>query len=92
MKFFVVLFLLINLLLYSSGVVPNWDIPSSSIDLMPSSTSYQYRIEYKNMFNLKAELKKKITISGNKIEHSNLLYINDGTTGIPVDFENIKCL
>ena len=90
MKFFVVLFSLINLLLYSSGVVPNWDIPSSSIDLMPSSTSCQYRIAYKNMFNLKAELKKKITISGNKIEHSNLLYINDGTTGIPVDFENIE--
>ena len=73
MKFFIFLFSLINLLLYSSGVVPNWDIPSSSIDLMPSLASYQYTIAYKNMFNLKAVLKKTITINGNKIEHSNLL-------------------
>ena len=38
MEFFIKIFLFLNLLYYSLGIVPNWNIQSVVIDLRPSFT------------------------------------------------------
>ena len=84
------LFIFINLIFLSFGILPNWNLESSSKNLLESSNTHEYTITDRNMYNLHALLKKTITKSDNgTITHQNRLYIDSIDKGV-VSFENIE--
>ena len=74
---------------YSFEIIPNWNLDSSAVELIPSSGSISYPVVYRIMYNMKVSLTKTITLSDNTITQKNYLSINDGT-GFEVNFENIE--
>ena len=82
---------IIILILFSSKIIsseiPTWNFSNISIDLLSSSSSYEYIIYNKKEFNTIITLKKIITKNMNLITTENYLTIN--TTTKKVLFENI---
>ena len=74
---------------YSFEIIPNWNLDSSAVQLIPSSGVISYPILYRDMYGMRAKLTKVITLSDNKITQNNYLSVNDGT-GFEVNFENIE--
>ena len=89
MKFYNLI--IIILILFSSKIIsseiPTWNFSNISIDLLSSSSSYEYIIYNKKEFNTIITLKKIITKNSNLITTENYLTIN--TTTKKVLFENI---
>ena len=84
------LFIFINLIFLSFSILPNWNLHSSSKNLLESSNTHEYTITDRNMYNLHALLKKTITRSNDgTISHQNKLYIDNDDKGV-VSFENIE--
>ena len=83
------LFIFINLIFLSFAILPNWNLESSSKNLLESNT-HEYNITHRQMYNLDALLKKTITRSNDgTISHQNKLYIDNVDKGV-VSFENIE--
>ena len=74
---------------YSFEIIPNWNLDSSAVQLIPSSGVISYPILYRDMYGMRAKLTKVITLFDNKITQNNYLSVNDGT-GFEVNFENIE--
>ena len=84
-----VLLIFTYLIFYSIGVLPNWNIEKSSINLL-TSDSYNYIITHRVMYDLEAKLEKYIIrLDNGTITHYNQLYINGEYKG-KVSFENIE--
>ena len=84
------LFIFINLIFLSFSILPNWNLQSSSKNLLESSNTHEYTITHRQMYELNALLKKTITKSDDgTITHQNRLYINNVDKG-DVSFENIE--
>ena len=84
-----VLLIFTYLIFYSIGVLPNWNIEKSSINLL-TSDSYNYIITHRVMYDLEAKLEKYIIrLDNGTITHYNQLYINGVYKG-KVSFENIE--
>ena len=84
-------FIFINLIFFTLSVLPNWNLEKSSINLLPSNVnSWEYTITHRQMYDLEALLKKKITRSDDgTITHKNTLTIGTVNKG-DVSFENIE--
>ena len=91
MEFFIKIFLFLNLLYYSLGIVPNWNIQSVVIDLRPSFTDNKltYATISLSGHDLGGILRKELTINDNKINKANYLSIN-GESEFKVSFEDIE--
>ena len=67
--------------------IPVWDLASSSIDLLSSSSSYSLQIYSNSADGISVNLTKVITKNDNNITSKNYLTVNSNT--IEVDFEDI---
>ena len=67
--------------------IPVWDLPSSSIGLLSSSSTYKFLIYSKVSDDITVTLTKAITKNDNNITSKNYLTVN--STTIEVDFEGI---
>ena len=67
--------------------IPVWDLASSSINLLSSSSTYKFLIYSKVSDNITVTLTKVITKNDNNITSTNYLTVNSNT--IEVDFEGI---
>ena len=67
--------------------IPVWDLPSSSIDLLSSSSTYNFQIYSKVAYEINVNLTKVITKNDNNITSKNYLTVNSNT--ITVDFDDI---
>ena len=84
------IFLTISILFdYSLEIVPIWDITSSAINLLSSTSEHTYYVVDREMYGMKVKLKKKITKSGNEITHKNYLIVDENSEN-QVFFENIE--
>ena len=83
------IFTFINLFFLSFSVLPNWNLQNSAKNLLQSSTTHEYVITHRKMYELEALLKKTITKSGSTITHQNNLWIDNDEKGV-VSFENIE--
>ena len=92
---FILLFL--TLFLSTNAIIPNWNLTTSSEDILTSNTK-TYTITYREMYNLIGKLDKTITRdSDGKITHKNTLYLTnkgESTTKTVdnVNFEQIESL
>ena len=86
MKYLIIIILLIQIY-YIHAPIPNWDITSQSIDLLYSTSTYDYTIYTKEAYDITVTLKKTITKSGSSITSQN--YLTIGTTTKEVDFDDI---
>ena len=87
----IIIFILLNLLFSGISILPNWDLASSSKNLLPGTNTYTYTISLRDMYKLKSELKKTITrLEDGTITHSNTLKLNSTDVIRTVDFEVIE--
>ena len=77
------------LLSYSLEIIPNWNLNSSAVNLLPTSGSVTYTVVDRDMYAMKVKLIKTITKSGETITITNSLSINEGIS-FNVDFDNIE--
>ena len=70
----------INLFFISFSILPNWNLQSSSKNLLESSNTHEYTITNRHMYNLD---------ENGTIIHKNKLWINNDDKGV-VSFENIE--
>ena len=89
MELFFKLFSIFCLLNFSLEIIPIWNISTSAINLLSSSSEYNYYIVDREMYGMKVKLKKIITKSETGISHKNYLKIGDGDEN-QVYFENIE--
>ena len=87
MKYLIISIILLIQLYYIHSPIPNWDITSQSIDLLSSTSTYDYTIYTKEAYDITVILKKTITKSGSSITSQN--YLTIGTTTKEVDFDDI---
>ena len=84
------LYLFFILILYVFPILPVWNIKNTSIDLLPGKTTadnHEYTIQSGKMYELEAELKKKITRKSDlSVEHNNYLTLDSVDKG-KIDFE-----
>jgi hypothetical protein len=84
------LYLFFILILYVFPILPVWNIKNTSIDLLPGKTTadnHEYTIQSGKMYDLPAELKKKITRKSDlSVEHNNYLTLDSVEKGT-VNFE-----
>ena len=89
--------LLLTLFFSTTAIIPNWNLTTSSEDILTSNTK-TYTITYREMYNLIGKLDKTITRdSDGKITHKNTLYLTnkgESTTKTVdnVNFEQIESL
>ena len=86
MKYYII-FLIISQILFVRSPIPNWDIRAQSIDLLSSTSSYDYPLYYSTSYGITVTLKKTITKTDGVVTSQNYLTV-DGET-IEVDFEGI---
>ena len=89
----IIIFIILNLLFFCISTLPNWDLASSSKNLLSGidTYTYTYTISLREMHKLKTEIKKKIErLANGKIIHSNSLYLNSTNNERAVDFEVIE--
>ena len=88
----IIIFSILNLLFFFCiSTLPNWDLASSSKNLLSGIETYTYTISIREMHKLKTEIKKKIErLANGKIIHSNSLYLNSTNNERAVDFEIIE--
>ena len=88
MKLSLYLFLISILGVFS--VLPVWNLKNTAIDLLPNKNtaeSHEYTIETRKMYQLTAELKKKISRKSDlSVQHQNTLKLNNVDKGT-VEFE-----
>ena len=91
MVYLIKIFLFLNLLYYSLGIVPNWNIESAAIDLKPSFSNNKltYATISLSGHDLGGTLRKELTISGDTITKKNYLSINEESEFV-VSFEDIE--
>ena len=93
MKKTIIFILILELLISTFSLIPNWDLKKSAINLLTSSNNYidTFEVNRKNYANLEVVLNriitKKDTNSSPTIE--NIIYF-DFKDGIKVDWENIE--
>ena len=95
MEFYFILFLSINLINVSEEIVPNWELSSNSINLLPSGGEITYNVIYRNMEGLEVYLYKTIAKNAdNQITKTNKIQVkNSGNWEKTVDnvaFDNIE--
>ena len=83
--FFISIFL--SLILSIHSPIPNWNIEAQSIDLLSSTTSYDYILYQKESYYKTVTLKKTITKSDGVINTQNYITIDSITKS--VDFDDI---
>ena len=54
----IIIFIVLNLLFSCISILPNWDLASSSKNLLSGTNTYTYIISNRDMHKLKTELKK----------------------------------
>ena len=87
----IIIFIVLNLLFLCYSILPNWDLASSSKNLLYGRDTYTYTISLRDMYKLRTELKKKIErLTNGTIVHSNSLYLNSTSNTRAVDFEVIE--
>ena len=87
----IIIFSILNLLKFCISTLPNWDLASSSKNLLSGIDTYTYTISIREMNKLKTEIKKKIErLANGKIVHSNYLYLNSTNNERAVDIEVIE--
>ena len=90
----IIIFILLSLLFSGISILPNWDLASSSKNLLPGTNTYTYTytISLRDMYKLKSELKKTIKrLDDGTITHSNTLTLNTSSNNeAEVDFEVIE--
>ena len=87
----IIIFIILNLFFYCFSILPNWDLASSSKNLLSGTDTYTYTISNRDMNKLKTELKKTIKrLPNGTIVHSNYLYLNSTDDTREVDFEVIE--
>ena len=89
----IIIFIALNLLFSFYSILPNWDLASSSKNLLSGTDTYTYTytISLRDMYKLRTELKKKIErLANGTIVHSNSLYLNATSNTRVVDFEVIE--
>jgi hypothetical protein len=59
MKYYII-FLIISQILFVRSPIPNWDIRAQSIDLLSSTSSYDYPLYYSTSYGITVTLKKTI--------------------------------
>ena len=79
--------LILNQIILVILPIPNWNIASQSIDLLSSTSSYDYPLYSKTSYGITATLNKTITKTGSSVTTQN--YLTVGSETIAVDFENI---
>ena len=85
-----IIIIFINLFFISFSILPNWNLQSSSKNLLESSNTHEYTITNRHMYDLDALLKKNISkLENGTIIHKNKLWINNIDKGV-VSFENIE--
>ena len=90
MKIFI--FIFPSLIIFTSSVLPIWNIKNSSKDLLGTDNSCEYLIADRRMYELNIQLKKKITRDTEKISDQNYLDISGdkSITNKLVDYENVE--
>ena len=87
----IIIFIVLNLLFSCISILPNWDLASSSKNLLSGTNTYTYIISNRDMQKLKTELKKIIKrLANGTIFHSNSLYLNSTDDTREIDFEFIE--
>ena len=86
MKYYII-FLILNQIYFVLSPIPNWDISAQSINLLSSTSSYDYLLYSSSSYGINVTLTKTITKTNDVVTSKNYLTV-DGTT-IPVDFEGI---
>ena len=87
----IIIFIVLNLLFSCISILPNWDLASSSKNLLSGTNTYTYIISNRDMQKLKTELKKIIKrLANGTISHSNSLYLNSTDDTREMDFEFIE--
>ena len=87
----VIILIVLNLLFSGISILPNWDLTSSSKNLLSGTNTYTYIISNRDMQKLKTELKKIIKrLANGTISHSNSLYLNSTDDTREMDFEFIE--
>ena len=79
--------LILNQILFVILPIPNWNISSQSIDLLSSTSSYDYQIYSKYSYEITVTLNKTIVKTDTGITTQNKLTV--GSETINVDFEDI---
>ena len=70
----VIILIILNLLFSCISILPNWDLTSSSKNLLSGTNTYTYTISNRDMHKLKTELKKTIKrLANGAIIHSNYI-------------------
>ena len=86
MKYYII-FLILNQIYFVLSPIPNWDISAQSINLLSSTSSYDYLLYSSSSYGINVTLTKTITKTNDVVTSQNYLTV-DGTT-IAVDFEGI---
>jgi len=82
MEFYFILFLSINLINVSEEIVPNWELSSNSINLLPSGGEITYNVIYRNMEGLEVYLYKTIAKNAdNQITNTNKIQVKNSCQG-----------
>ena len=91
MVFFIKIFLFLNLLYYSQGIVPNWNIETAAINLQSffSDNKLTYATISLSGHDLYGTLRKELSINCDIISKKNYLSIN-GENEFEVSFEDIE--
>ena len=89
MECLLALFILSNIIIFSKGIIPLWNLENSAINLLSSSTEYTYIVVDRELYGMKVKLTKTIKKTETGISHENFLSVNGGTP-FKVDFENIE--
>ena len=86
------IFIFINLILCTFSILPIWNLKNSSIDLLGSSSAYEYTIANRRMYEISMTLKKKITKNSENISHKNYLTMTGEKTlaDHEVAYENVE--
>ena len=87
MNIFTLLIIYFNFILFTLSSTPSCNFDEIVVDLLSSSSRYEYTIYEKNNYGINVILKKMITKTGNSISSQNYLTV-DSVTKL-VDFENI---
>ena len=83
----IIIFIVLNLLFSCISILPNWDLASSSKNLLSGTNTYTYIISNRDMQKLKTELKKIIKrLANGTISHSSSLYLNSTDDTREIDF------
>ena len=70
------------------SIIPEWDLSKSAVDLLSSSTTYEYTVCQKYFYNYELKMIKRLTKTNGNIISTNRIYINNKVKEVP--FDNIE--